>query len=106
MKIKLLVCIPVLITGLIPLISGCTPYTNPPTTVEAQIDPAAVFTANCAICHGAARTGTSVGPNITPPFLTTYTEATLAAFISSHQTGPTLPAADWPALAAYLINTQ
>ena len=104
MKKTIIATILVLTTALVGAASACTPYANQ-TTVEAQIDAAAVFAANCAVCHGTTRTGASIGPNITPPFLTAYTEASLATFISSHQTGPSLPAADWPALATYLKTT-
>jgi mono/diheme cytochrome c family protein len=68
-------------------------------------DPAVIFASNCALCHGASRTGGLGGPDITAVKLTNFgTEAQLSTFISAHFTGVDL-SQDRRALLAHYLKT-
>ena len=62
----------ILIIGVIFLFSACTGANEPPlidTPVPAAIDLAAIYSSNCASCHGADRSGAR-GPSLLPARLT------------------------------------
>lgn len=62
----------ILIIGVIFLFSACTGANEPPlidTPVPAAIDLAAIYSSNCASCHGADRSGAR-GPSLLPDRLT------------------------------------
>ncbi len=62
----------ILVIGVVFLFSACTGANEPPlldTPVPAAIDPAAIFSSNCASCHGADRSGAR-GPSLLPDRLT------------------------------------
>ncbi|MEL7561560.1 c-type cytochrome [Dehalogenimonas sp. 4OHTPN] len=78
--------------------------TPPPQT--GPIDPAAVYAANCSLCHGAFRQGGLAGPNITPNQITNFTtEARLSTFISAHQSGQNLDKERRDLVAKWLKET-
>jgi len=61
-----------LVIGALFLFSACTGVDVPPlidTPFPAVIDPAAIFSSNCASCHGADRSGAR-GPSLLPDRLT------------------------------------
>jgi mono/diheme cytochrome c family protein len=58
----------ILVIGVIFIYSACTGANVPPlidTPFPATIDPAAIFSSNCASCHGADRSGKR-GPSLLP----------------------------------------
>lgn len=68
-------------------------------------DPAVLFNSNCALCHGADRTGGLGGPNITAVNLTNFaTEGQLSTFISAHFTGANL-SKDRQDILAHFLKT-
>jgi mono/diheme cytochrome c family protein len=69
------------------------------------IDAPLLFANNCAVCHGPARLGTAVGPNITPPSLVLRTEPDIVLFLATHQTGPLLTVPERTAMATFLKTT-
>jgi mono/diheme cytochrome c family protein len=84
-----------------------TTTTVPPTTTSGV--GAQVYTTSCASCHGSDRKGLSSGgitlyPPVLPtsPGVVTRTEAQLATFIATHQTGSSLTVDQRTALAAFL----
>jgi mono/diheme cytochrome c family protein len=68
-------------------------------------DPAQIYAANCAGCHGNDRTGGGAGPNIKAAALNSLTATDLANFIARHQTGRSLTANDVSLLANWLKST-
>jgi mono/diheme cytochrome c family protein len=87
-----------------------TTTTVPPTTTSGI--GVQVYTASCASCHGADRKGLSSGgitlyPPVLPtsPGVGTRTEAQLATYIATHQTGSSLTVAQRTAVAAFLKAT-
>jgi mono/diheme cytochrome c family protein len=76
---------------------------SPPPTISA-IDPAQIYTVNCAGCHGNDRKG-GVGPNITATALANLTASDLANFIGRHQTGRNLSTNDLLLLSNWLKST-
>ncbi|PPD58626.1 c-type cytochrome [Dehalogenimonas etheniformans] len=84
-----------------------TTTTAPPTTTSSL--GAQVYTASCASCHGADRKGLASGgivlyPPVLPtsPGVVTRTEAQLATFTATHQTGSSLTADQRTAVASFL----
>lgn len=75
------------------------------TSPAFSTDPAVLYASNCALCHGASRTGGLGGPDITAIQLTNFaTEGQLSTFISSHQSGANLSADRLAILAHYLLT--
>jgi mono/diheme cytochrome c family protein len=68
-------------------------------------DPAQIYAANCAGCHGNDRAGGGAGPNIKAAALSSLTATDLANFIARHQTGRNLGADDVSLLANWLKST-
>jgi len=71
-------------------------------TPAASVDAAALYSSNCASCHGANRQG-GVGPALTPASLAGRTVSWLVSFITGHRSG--LTSAQVSALADYIKNT-
>ena len=69
------------------------PATTPPATGTTAIDPAALFAANCAPCHGADRSGSAVigAPALTPTSLANVTIAAIVQTITNGVPGTAMP---------------
>jgi mono/diheme cytochrome c family protein len=86
--------------------AGSSPASNTSaaTTPAAVVDAAALYSTNCALCHGATRQG-GAGPALNISTLATRTESWIANFLTTHNTGQSLTTTERPALAQWLKAT-